>query len=50
MAFDATFHYEEAKKMDYRRLGQTDMVVSKLGLGAASFGKRIFLLESPKYF
>ena len=37
-AFDPTFHYEVAKEMDYRQLGQTGMMVSKLGLGAASFG------------
>ena len=36
--FDPSFHYEEAKSMAYRSLGMTDMKVSKIGLGGASFG------------
>lgn len=36
--FDPSFHYEEAKSMAYRPLGTTDMKVSKIGLGGASFG------------
>jgi hypothetical protein len=36
--FDPKFHDEEAKNMRYLPLGKTDMNVSNLGLGAASFG------------
>ena len=38
MEFDSNFHKEVAKTMEYRRLGKTDMMVSKLSLGGASFG------------
>ena len=39
--FDPSFHYEEAKSMAYHPLGTTDMKVSKIGLGGASFGNTI---------
>merc|ERR1712156_190355 len=38
MEFDSNFHMEVAKTMEYRRLGKTDVMVSKLSLGGASFG------------
>jgi hypothetical protein len=36
--FDPKFHDEEAKTVKYLPLGKTDMKVSNLGLGGASFG------------
>ena len=39
--YDPTFHNEEAKSMAYRPLRKTDMKVSKIGLGGASFGNQI---------
>ena len=53
MEFDSNFHKEVAKTMEYRRLGKTDMMVSKLSLGGASFGMLSNLIKplvfSEKY-
>ena len=44
--FVKDFHNKDAKELDYRRLGNTDMVVSSISLGGASFGKGLFFMLS----
>lgn len=50
MELDPKFHNERAKSMEYRRLGKTDMKVSKIGIGAASFGKFVPLSWEILFF